>query len=276
MAGPDGRPELLFDKRGPVATLTLNRPERGNALTPGMHRDVVAAWAEVRDDPAVRVAVVTGAGDRHFCTGADLGVMAETGQVSGGPGTFEEEVRWSPRVNRVWKPVIAAVNGLVAGGGLHFVVDADIVVAADSAAFMDTHVNVGLVGATEMVGLARRLPLGSVLRMTLMGSAYRMPAARAHALGLVDELVPADALAETVADMAAAIARNSPQAMAQSLRAIWGSLDLPRSAAVERGWALVREHMAHPDFTEGPAAFVEGRPPRWTVDGQAADGQAAE
>ena len=258
--------DIVFEKRGPLAIITLNRPERGNALTPRMHDEVIAAWAEVRDDPAVRVAVVTGAGSRHFCTGADLAVVADTGTISEGSKSFEEEVRWSPRVNGVWKPVIAAVNGLVAGGGLHFVVDADIVVAAESAAFMDTHVNVGLVGATEMIGLTKRLPLGSVLRMTLLGRSYRMTAQRAYALGLVDELAAGDDLQSVVAEMATAISRNSPHAMALSQRAIWGSLDLSHSEGIEYGWSLVQSNTSHPDFTEGPAAFVEGRPPQWTVE----------
>jgi enoyl-CoA hydratase/carnithine racemase len=163
--------------------------------------------------------------------------------------------------------VLCAVQGLCAGGGLHFVVDADIVLASENAAFMDTHVNVGFVGALENVGLAKRLPLGSALRMTLQGRHYRMPARRAYELGLVDELVaaPADVLPAALA-IAQQLLQNSPQAMALSKQAVWGSLEQGYSAALEQAWSLLRLHWAHPDFSEGPRAFAEKRPARWNAD----------
>lgn len=258
-----GTDEVLFERRDHIAYLTLNRPERGNSLTGTMMPRLRSIWSEVRDDPWVRVAIVTGSGDRHFCTGADVGVVANRGAMSTGYGPLTDEVYWSPRQNRVWKPVICATNGLVAGAGLHFVVDADIVVATPSAAFMDTHVNVGLVGGIENVGLAKRLPLGSALRMTLMGKAYRMPAERAYQLGLVDELVPADELMGTAEEMARAIIANSPAAVSLSQQAVWGSLQMGYHEACEYGWSLVRMHWAHPDSKEGPRAFAEKRPPNW-------------
>jgi enoyl-CoA hydratase/carnithine racemase len=162
------------------------------------------------------------------------------------------------------------VNGLCAGGGLHFVVDADIVLASENAAFMDTHVNVGMVGALENVGLARRLPLGSALRMTLLGRHYRMPARRAWELGLVDELVSEPAELGPAADaMAAQLLQNSPQAMALSKQAVWGATERGYQAALEHAWELLRGHWAHPDFLEGPRAFVEKRKPRWNPDPEA-------
>jgi enoyl-CoA hydratase/carnithine racemase len=168
--------------------------------------------------------------------------------------------------------VLCAVNGLCVGGGLHFVVDADIVIASESAAFMDTHVNVGMVGALENVGLAKRLPLGAALRMTLMGRHYRMPARRAYELGLVDELAaPADLLASADA-MARALLENSPQAMALSKQALWGALERGYRDALEHAWGLVRLHWSHPDFAEGPRAFTEKRPPRWNPDPNARGG----
>ncbi|WP_019544703.1 enoyl-CoA hydratase/isomerase family protein [Streptomyces sulphureus] len=257
--------EVLFEKRDHVAYLTLNRPHKGNSLTGTMMRRMREVWGEVRDDPWIRAAVVTGAGERHFSTGADMDVVAERGGMSTGTGPLTDEVYWSPRQNRVWKPVISAVNGLVAGAGLHFVVDADIVVAADHAAFMDTHVNVGLVGAMENIGLAKRLPLGSALRMTLLGRSYRMPAERAYQLGLVDELTTPDALLDTAEEMARAIVRNSPAAVSLSQQAVWNSLEMGYTQANEYGWALLRMHWAHPDAREGPKAFSEGREPRWAT-----------
>jgi enoyl-CoA hydratase/carnithine racemase len=147
------------------------------------------------------------------------------------------------------------------------VVDCDLVIASENAAFMDSHVNVGMVGAIENLGLARRLPLGTALRMTLLGRAYRLPAARAHQLGLVDELVarPADVLPAAL-EMARVMLANSPQAMALSKQAVWGGLERGYRDALESGWDLLRRHWSHPDFREGPRAFVEKRAPRWNPD----------
>ena len=268
LSGPlDG---VLYEKREHVAYITLNRPERGNAIRAEMQETVKEIWRDVREDDEVRVAIVTGAGDRHFCTGADVVNVAKRGSVSSGLGPIDQEIFWSPHQNGVWKPVICAVNGLVAGAGLHFVVDADIVVAADHAAFMDTHVNVGMVGAIENIGLSKRLPMGSALRMTLQGRDYRMPAERAYQLGLVDELVPLDKLMETAEGIAASIKKASPNAVSLSKQAVWAGLEMPYKQAVEYGWGLIRMHWQHPDFIEGPRAFAEKREPAWTIGGDPA------
>jgi enoyl-CoA hydratase/carnithine racemase len=213
----------------------------------------------------VRVIVITGTGDRHFCTGADVSQIASTGSTPSGGGSLEA-VAWTPIQNDIWKPMICAVNGLVAGGGLHFVADADIVVAADHAAFMDTHVNIGQVGALENIGLAHRMPLGAVMRMTLQGRDYRLPALRAYELGLVDELVPAGELAGAARAIAVSIAANSPRAVELSKRAIWGSIGVPREQALAQAWTVAQSHWTHPDFVEGARAFAEKRRPVWTTE----------
>jgi E-phenylitaconyl-CoA hydratase len=266
---------LRYERQGHVAVVTLDRPERGNAVTARMHAGLRAIWQDVGADPEVRVAVVTGAGERHFCTGADVGALAERGTVAAGDGPLAEELFYTARHNRVWKPVICAVNGLAAAAGLHFVVDADIVVASRTAAFTDTHVNVGMLGALENIGLLHRLPMGAALRMTLVGRAYRMGAERAYQLGLVDELCEPAELMTTAMDMAATIAANSPTAVSRSLQAIWGSLELPYGEALERAWEMVKDHRRHPDVAEGTRAFVERRAPRWApLDGGAGAGDA--
>jgi enoyl-CoA hydratase/carnithine racemase len=262
----DPGPHLLFDVDRHVATITLNRPEKGNALSPAMAEGMQRIWERVRTDPSIRCVIITGAGDRHLCTGADLDAVAESGRVSGGFGPITHEVRYSSRQCDVWKPVICAVNGTVAGGGLHFVVDADIIVASKGVTFLDTHVNVGMVGAIENIGLAKRLPLGTALRMTLQGRNYRLTAERAFQLGLVDELTEPEELMSTARAIAGDIALNSPTAVSLSQRAVWSSVEMPYSHAVEYGYALLRMNWMHPDFTEGPRAFTEGRAPTWTVD----------
>lgn len=254
---------LRYERHGHVAVVTLDRPERGNAVTAQMHAGLRAVWRDVGSDPEIRVAVVTGAGDRHFCTGADVEALAERGTVSAGSGPLAEELFYTARNNRVWKPVICAVNGLTAAAGLHFVVDADIVVASRTAAFTDTHVNVGMIGAVENIGLLQRLPLGAALRLTLVGRAYRMPAQRAYELGLVDELAEPQGLSALAMDLAKSIAGNSPAAVSLSQQAIWGALELPYADALERGWEMVKAHRGHPDAVEGLRAFAEKRTPRW-------------
>jgi E-phenylitaconyl-CoA hydratase len=255
--------EILYEKDGHVGRITLNRADRGNALTGEMQTRIKAIWEDVREDPQIRCAIITANGERHFSTGADLNVVATAGRVSSGDGPMSDEVFWSSRQNRVWKPVVCAVNGLVAGAGLHMVVDADIVVAVDTATFMDTHVNVGMVGAIENIGLTKRLPLGTALRMTLQGRNYRLPARRAYELGLVDELVAREDLMPTAEAIAADIAKNSPHATQLSKQALWAAQEMGYHHAMEYGWALLRMHWGHPDFTEGPRAFAEKREPQW-------------
>ncbi len=260
---------VRYEKSGGIATITIDRVDRGNALAPNMQAMFRAIWADVRDNPEVRVAIVTAAGERHFCTGFDVG-EADSDEAADEifvDKPLRESVFWSPYQNDVWKPVICVVNGTCVGGGHHFVVDADIVVASRNARFIDAHVNVGMVGAIENIGLAKRLPLGTALRMTLVGSSFRLPAERAWALGLVDELAdtPADAMA-TALEMAGQMLKNSPQAMALSKRAIWGSLERGYEESLEEGWALLRSHWTHPDFEEGPKAFAEKREPAWNPD----------
>jgi enoyl-CoA hydratase/carnithine racemase len=232
-------------------------------MTPEMHRGMRAIWTDVRLDPDVRVAIVTGAGDRHFSTGADVGRVAATGRVSQRSGPIHAELFWSPAQNHVTKPVICAVNGACVGGGLHFVADSDIVLAVPEARFYDTHVNVGMVGGVENTALAYRLPIGTVMMMTLLGREYQLTADRAYELGLVDRIVPRASLRAEAEAMACIIAAQSPTAVSRSKQAIWNGKEQGYSAAAEYAWALVRMHWGHPDFVEGPRAFAEQRDPEW-------------
>jgi enoyl-CoA hydratase/carnithine racemase len=257
---------VRYEKSNGIATITIDRTERGNSLTPGMQAVFKAIWSDVRDNPKVLVAIINAAGERHFCTGFDV---AEADSNSAADEVFvdkpfRESVFWSPYQNDVWKPVICVVNGTCVGGGHHFVVDSDIVIASRNAKFLDSHVNVGMVGAIENIGLAKRLPLGTALRMTLMGNSYHLSSERAHQLGLVDELMETPEEARTLArEMATQMLKNSPQAMALSKRAIWASLDQGYEQSLETGWGLLRSHWTHPDFEEGPRAFGEKRDPIW-------------
>lgn len=262
----DDEDVLRFEAAGGVARLTLDRPEVGNSLSPGMLRALERAWARVNADAEIRVVILTGAGDRHFCTGADVaGVEVGRGGLQNQP--YAVANRFTPRMCHVTKPVICVLNGLVNAGGLHFVADSDIVVAARHVEFMDTHVSIGLVSALESVGLARRAGVGAALLLGLCGRDYRMPAERAYALGVIDllEADTAAALARAEA-LAGMILSNSPQAVALTKRAIWTSTEMPDPAAAAHAWELLKSQWSHPDFEEGPRAFLEKRAPRWNPD----------
>lgn len=257
---------LHFEVADGVAQLTLNRPDKGNSLSPELLIALEQAWARVNSDQSIIVAIVTGAGERHFCTGADVSAL-QVGMGGLQNQAYAAANRFSPRMCHVTKPVICAVNGLVNGGGLHFVADSDIVIACAQAQFMDTHVSVGQVSALESVGVVRRAGVGAALLMALAGRGYRMPAERAHTIGMVDLLEPSPAATLTRArELARSMCNNSPQAMALTKRAIWGATELPDPASAVLGWELLKSQWAHPDFEEGPKAFTEKRAPRWNSD----------
>jgi len=259
---------ILYGVEGGVATITLNRPQRHNAFNVRMARELRTAWDAVKADPAVVCAIVTGAGERAFCTGMDVADVADGSAREEAARMEREEGRpfyafLTAIQNACWKPVITAVNGMVCGGGLHFIADSDLILAAESASFFDTHVKVGLIAGLEPVGLARRMPLEAVLRMALLGGSERMSAQQALSLGLVGELQPPQQLMPRARELAAKIAEHSPTALARSKQAIWESLDVGLHDGLARTWQRIREHTAHPDLAEGSAAFVEKRKPRW-------------
>ena len=260
--------DLLFEIEDHTAILTMNRPDLGNAIGGALSGELIEAWQRVRDDPQIRAAIITGAGERHFCTGAEVGELTSFADRSEATGSatkygFREAIAYTPMVQEVMTPVIAAVNGVCAGGGFHFIHDADIVLCSENATFVEPHVTVGQVSALEPIGLSRRIPLEAVLRMNLVGRWERMSAERAHQIGLVGEVVPLEQLLPRAKEIAAMIARNSPAAVRATKKAIWNSLELPLHEAMAQGWEILMRHWDHPDQKEGPAAFGEKRKPKW-------------
>jgi enoyl-CoA hydratase/carnithine racemase len=258
---------LRVERHGPVGWLVFDRPAAGNALDATMLAELERAWAELDGDRDVRVIVNTGEGTA-FCTGLDVR------QLAADPAALREQSRRTRRAElrlSAWhcgvaKPVIAAVNGVCAGGGLHFVADADIVLAASDAAFTDPHVSVGQASAFEVIGLTARSPMEPVVRLALTGRHERMTAARAHQLGIVGEVVdPPGALRERARALAETVARNSPAALAATKRALWAALEHGLTPASRAGAAELTALWGHPDQTEGPQAFAERREPRWTT-----------
>jgi enoyl-CoA hydratase/carnithine racemase len=241
-----------------VALVTLDDASSMNALGTEMMRGLEKLWPELEADPACRVVVLTGAGERAFCSG----LKAQNIDVEPGtrPSAFP---RFEPHAAGLWKPVVAAVNGVCASGGMNLLTHAAIILASERASFLDTHVNVGQVSGIEATCLARRIPLESVLRMVVLGKSERLSSERARALGLVSEVLPQEKLLPRALELAARIARNSPAAIRHSLQALWEGLDLGLGAAQQNAWRHVVEHRSHPDSREGGRAFLEKREPRW-------------
>jgi E-phenylitaconyl-CoA hydratase len=259
---------LLYEKQDGVATITLNRPDRHNAFNVAMATELREVWAQVKADPEVVCVIVTGAGEKAFCTGMDVADVA-SGSAREESQRIEEETgkafyHYLTAIhNQCWKPVITAVNGMVVGGGLHFIADSDLILCSENATFFDTHVKVGLIAGLEPVGLARRIPLEAVLRMALLGGSERLGAEQAKQLGLVGEVLPQAELMPRARELAAKIAQHSPTALALSKKAIWRSLDRGLEAGLEDTWQRIKDHTEHPDLVEGTTAFVEKRKPRW-------------
>jgi enoyl-CoA hydratase len=256
---------LLVERRGPVGWLIFNRPDVANAMDATMLRELEEAWLELDDDPDVRVIVNTGEG-RAFQTGVDVVQLAQDRDAlrEQSRRTRRAELRLTAWHNQVRKPVIVAVNGVCAGGGLHFVADADIVLASADAWFVDPHVSIGQVSAYETIGLVRKSPAEAVFRMALTGRHERLSVERAHQLGLVGEIVtPADQLRTRAQELGEVIARNSPSAMAATKRALWQALELGLTDGCRAGAVDLMSMWGHPDQEEGPRAFAERRDPVW-------------
>jgi enoyl-CoA hydratase/carnithine racemase len=258
---------VRFEVADRVATIVLDRPERKNAMNQQLKDELRACWQRVKADPDIWVAIITGAGEA-FSSGADVESLAT--------GGFTKPDRWrelamiegirelpTPRRQVVHKPVIAAVNGVVAGFSLDFVTEADIPIASEKAYFVDPHVSIGYVSSHEMVNMARRVPVAVCLRMALLGSRERMTAERAYQVGLVTEVVPHERLMDRARELAAMICTNAPLAVWGTKMGILQGLGLPIAQAEEIAAGYLEIVEQSEDHTEGPRAFVAKRAPAW-------------
>jgi enoyl-CoA hydratase/carnithine racemase len=254
---------LRIERRGRVLVVTIDREERMNAFSQEVYDGLLETWTSLAGDRSVRAILVTGAGDRAFCTGMDLKAFAERGGPNPVKADVHEQLRVTPLNCDVWLPTVVAVNGVCTGAGLQFVADADVVVASSTATFLDTHVSVGQVAAIEPITLLARIGLGSALRLTVLGRHGRIGADEALRIGLVDEVVEPARLRARAAELAEQAASGSPAAIEASKRAIRGALELPMRDAMQAGWELLLSHRDHPDSGEGPRAFAEKREAKW-------------
>ncbi|MGB3184305.1 MAG: enoyl-CoA hydratase-related protein [Ornithinimicrobium sp.] len=247
---------------GQTLTVTLDRP-KANAIDAATSRLLYDAFARLRDDPQLRVGIVTGSGDRFFSAGWDLKAAAagEAADADFGQGGFAGLTEF----HDIGKPVIAAVNGMAMGGGFELALAADLVVAAEHAVFALPEATLGLVA--DSGGLQRvptRLPRAVAVELLLTGR--RMEAAEAARWGLVAEIVPAQDLLKTARELAVRICASAPLSVAATLevvRATEGQSVQDRFATMRAGLATYSRISSSHDAQEGPRAFVEGRPPRW-------------
>jgi enoyl-CoA hydratase len=218
---------LVVERRGSVGWLVFDRPDVGNAMNARMMDELEAAWLGLDADPAVRVIVNTGNGSA-FQTGLDVAQLSRDRDAlrEHSRRTRDFELRFTAWHLGVTKPVIAAVNGVCAGAGLHFVADADIVIASRDATFLDPHVSIGQVSAFETIALVRKSPMEAIARMALIGRHERMTAARAYELGILSQVVdPPARLRDTAQSLAETIARNSPESLQLTKQLLWRALE---------------------------------------------------
>lgn len=257
-------PELQVVVRDHVCTLTIDRPEKRNALTWDLVGGLRRAVADAKADPDVRVVVLTGAGDRAFCAGADLAGMADGAGYAELHDARGELARLFRDLWDLGKPTIARVRGYALAGGFGLALACDLVVAADDAVFGTPEIDVGLWPHMITVPLTRSMPPKRALELMMTGR--RVSASEAEQIGFVTSVVAPERLDLEVADLASVLASKSPVALKLGRDSFYGAWDLAADEALRYLHPLLTVTASTEDAAEGIAAFQEKRPPRWATD----------
>jgi enoyl-CoA hydratase len=251
--------EVLRERRRHVEILTINRPEARNAINGAVSKAMSGFMDELTEDPECWVVVISGSGDKAFSAGMDLKAFSsgEGGDIMGASGGFGGITQ-----REFPKPIIAAVNGSALAGGFEIMLSCDLVVAAEHATFGIPEAKRGLIaGAGGLIRMPKRLPMAVALELAMTGDA--IDAARAYELGLVNKVVPADALLAEAVALAERIAANAPLAVRYSKSVMKRAAELSEA----EGWKVNAEAVGvvftSADAMEGPVAFAEKRPPNW-------------
>jgi enoyl-CoA hydratase/carnithine racemase len=271
----NGDREVLLERDGPVATLTINRPERRNALSSKVLDGLRTGVAQAKADPDVRVLVLTGAGDKAFCAGADLvGPSPVTGGATGaGEGQSDSVALHEARGNLralfedlwgVGKPTIARVRGYALAGGMGLALACDLVVAAEDAVFGMPEIDIGIWPYMITVPLLRSMPPKRALELMMTGR--RVTAREAEAMGFVTEVATVEQLDEAVIDLAHKLARKAPTSMRIGRDSFYKVLSMSSSEALTYMQAMLSVATGSDEAAEGRAAFAERRPPRWAAE----------
>lgn len=256
---------ITFEKKGKTAIVTLNRPEAYNALNSEVWLGLVDAWLSIKDDPDIWTAIVTGAGDKAFCAGADLKETAARkaqADKEGRPFVSAMPEVVPMRGMEMPKPVIAAVNGIAVGGGMELALACDIRIASDNARFGLPEVRQGLIaaaGGTQR--LPRFVPFGIALELLMTGNI--IDANEAYRLGLVNKVVPPGELLSTAQALADKINENGPLAVRAAKESAYSGLQTSLSEGLHLEKLLLARLRQSEDAWEGPRAFAEKRKPQY-------------
>jgi enoyl-CoA hydratase/carnithine racemase len=267
---------LAYEEHDGVALVTLNRPERHNAFNSLMQRELRTLWRGLRRHDDVRCVVLTGAGDKAFCTGIDrmeqMGGQTDDTTDDDVVGSGETPFMFNdpgdnigPKSNDLWKPVIAAVNGMACGGAFYMLGEVEFIIAAEHATFFDPHVTYGMTAAFEPIHMSGIMPFCEIMRVSLMGNYERMSAARAHEIGMVSEVAPAGELRDKAMWAAGVIAAQPKLAIEGTVRAIWGAREHGQRQAVRLGYAYVAMGTSQESIAEGQKVFESGQRIEWRL-----------
>lgn len=272
MNAPGTAPHLIVEKRDGIAYVTLNRPEKRNAFSAEMLVRLCDAWSDIAADAAVRVVLLTGAGDQAFSSGGDLGSVIPLMMRTRPPkGEWEERFAKDRkqlgaailRNATFFKPIVVAINGHAHGGGAEFLLSTDIRIMSSEATIALTEVRRGLIaGGGSLARLARQVPWAHAMELALVGE----PIAAQHALaiGLVNRVVPPADVLRTAEEFARKISLGAPIALLKSKEAIVRSSGRPLEDAFAIETQCTKDNAATDDAREGPRAFMEKRPPVFT------------
>jgi enoyl-CoA hydratase len=253
---------VLSETRERVAVLTLNRPERRNALSQALIEALAEALAAAAADEGVGAVVITGAGERAFCAGGDL--AGGLGGAEGALATHRKRGEYAELLaglHTLGKPVIAAVNGDALGGGFGLAIACDLAVADEGARLGTPEINVGLFPMMITAELARNLPRKILLEMVFSGRL--LSAEEARAWGMINRVAPAGRALEAALELAAGIAAKSPAVLKLGKDAFYQTADLPLEAALRVLHFQLELNLQAEDAMEGIAAFLQKRPPQW-------------
>src|SRR5580658_6278080 len=261
---PNELSTITYVVRHHVAEVTLNRPEVHNAFNERMQDELAALWRHIRLDDDVRVVVLTGAGDKAFCTGIDRGDIPVDREFD--PFTYDDpSQRIGPKSQGLWKPVIAAVNGMACGGGFYLLGESDIIVAAESATFFDPHVTYAMTAVYEPILLTDRMAFGDLVRMSLVGTHERISAHTAREAGLVSEVVAAGDLQTASRELAEIIAAQPPTSVQATLRTLWAARTLSPDQALSLGNVFLQLGTSARALREGQEIFAQQKQRGWKL-----------
>jgi enoyl-CoA hydratase/carnithine racemase len=266
---------LLVNVDDGVAWVSLNRPEVRNAINKQMQAELHAVWHGFRYDDDVRCVVLTAEGD-SFCTGIDRAeALTDANTESMASGRFPDyPTPWmyddpgrdvGPKQCDLWKPVIAAVQGMACAGAFYMLGETEFIIAADDATFFDPHVTYGMTAAFEPMQMLSKMPFQEVMRMSLLGVHERISAERAREMGLVTEVVPLAELRERAGWAARVIADAPPLAIQGTMRALWTALEVSRKQAIDVANLFTRIGSDPAAFRAGQERFASGGRPEWRL-----------